>query len=353
MLMSKEFPLGIDELNNVVKINLNDVPHLLIGGSTGSGKSNFLHSTITHLVTHNSPESLKMILVDTKLVELSLYEKIPHLMEPVVNYANDFSSTLTRLISEIDRRMLNFKKEKVRNLDEYNKKSDIKIPNVIVIVDELADLFSRDERCIDKMMRVINISRAAGIHMILSTQRPSSDSIPGVIKANIPGRIAFKTASEVDSRIIIGPSHWSASTLNVGEAIYCCSGKDNITWVKTKFVSIDEINSVVNSLIKSKEKIELTIEDIIPESLDKENIGENGYFVITEADHRMCVLAINEFYPGELVPKSGIVGMLCSVVKTNMMIDVMIKDGFLKRSAVKDLYEWNKSVGSSILGINL
>ena len=193
-------PLGRDVSGNAVVAALNDMPHLLIAGATGSGKSVCMNSFLTSLLFQNAPHELKLILIDPKRVELMPYDGIPHLLTPVITEAERALQALRWAVAEMGRRLHRFSESGVRNLDEYNEKQKEEenvLPRVVIVVDELADLMMRQYRRDTETMvaRIAQMARATGMHLIIATQRPSVDVITGLIKANIPTRIAFRTVS--------------------------------------------------------------------------------------------------------------------------------------------------------------
>ena len=185
--------------------DLTSMPHLLIAGTTGSGKSVCINTIILSLLYRHKPEICKFILIDTKMLELSTYEGIPHLLCPVITEAKKAASVLGWVVKEMENRYKLMTKVSVRNIDSYNAKHKISMPYIVVIVDEMSDLMlvaSKDiENCIQKLSQM---ARAAGIHIIMATQRPSVDVITGTIKANFPTRISFQVSSKIDSRTILG-----------------------------------------------------------------------------------------------------------------------------------------------------
>lgn len=200
------FPLGLDVAGKPVYADLSVMPHLLIGGATGSGKSVFLSSLISSLLYKFSPEELRMIIVDPKRVELTLFDDIPHLVEPVVKEVADVIIVLQKALREMERRYDLLSNAGVRNIFGYNQRyPENKLPYLIIIVDELADIMlTRQKAQVESMIcRLAQLARATGIHLVVATQRPSVDIITGLIKANFPSRIAFAVSTQVDSRVIL------------------------------------------------------------------------------------------------------------------------------------------------------
>ncbi|MBI2592236.1 hypothetical protein HYW36_02045 [Candidatus Saccharibacteria bacterium] len=197
--------IGKDISGNAIVGDLERMPHLLIAGQTGSGKSVMINTMITSLLYRNSPSDLKLILVDPKQVEMNLYKDIPHLLAPVIHDPEKCISALKWAVAEMERRLKAFAEVGRRNIAEYNQlKKEEGMPYVVIVVDELADLMMMAARDVEALVvRIAQKARAAGIHLVIATQRPSVDVITGLIKANVPGRIAFTTISQVDSRTII------------------------------------------------------------------------------------------------------------------------------------------------------
>jgi DNA segregation ATPase FtsK/SpoIIIE, S-DNA-T family len=199
------FVIGKDIVGNPMLGDLETMPHLLVAGQTGSGKSVMINTLLTSLLYHNSPSDMKLILVDPKQVEMALYKDIPHLLSPVITEPEKCISALKWAIAEMERRLKAFAEVGKRNIGEYNSlKKEEGMPYIVIVIDELYDLMAMAARDVEALIaRLAAKARAAGIHLVLATQRPSVDVITGLIKANIPARIAFTTVSQVDSRTII------------------------------------------------------------------------------------------------------------------------------------------------------
>ncbi len=199
------FAIGRDIAGDPVIGQLDKMPHLLIAGATGSGKSVMINTLLTSLLYRNSPSDLKLILVDPKQVELTPYNDIPHLLTPVITEPEKCISALKWAVNEMERRYSLLAEEKVRNIQGYNEmKTDERMPYIVIVIDELADLMMLAARDVESLIvRLAQKARAVGVHLVLATQRPSVDVITGLIKANVPARIAFTVASQVDSRTII------------------------------------------------------------------------------------------------------------------------------------------------------
>ena len=238
--------LGLDVSGNSLVADLTKMPHVLIAGQTGSGKSVCINTFLASILFRASPTEVKLILVDPKRVELTGYNGIPHLLAPVIVEPEKVISALRWILSEMDRRYKLFSQAGARNIDSYNEMSGFQaLPYIVLIIDELADvmLFSPVE-VEDAVTRIAQMSRAVGIHMILSTQRPSVDVITGLIKANIPCRIAFAVASQVDSRVILD-GQGAEKLLGRGDMLYLPHEKAKPVRVQGAYISDKDMNSLV------------------------------------------------------------------------------------------------------------
>lgn len=243
-----ELVLGIENSGRVVKVNLGDLPHALIGGSTGSGKSVCLNSIISTLLLNNTPDDLRLILIDPKRVELAAYNSVPHLFIPVVTDPVEAVSALDIAVKEMDRRYKLLAEHGCRNIAAYNKKVE-KMPWIVVCVDEMSDLMIQSNKEVEESCkRIAQLGRAAGLHMIICTQRPSVDVLSGTIKANFPERVAFATSSSVDSRVIIDNSG-AEQLLGDGDGIYSSGGR--LTRFQGAFISDREIDAIVKYRIRA------------------------------------------------------------------------------------------------------
>jgi S-DNA-T family DNA segregation ATPase FtsK/SpoIIIE len=241
--------MGLDVSGKVIVADLARMPHVLIAGQTGSGKSVCINTFLSTMLLRASPSEVKFILVDPKRVELTGYNGIPHLLSPVIIDPEKVISALRWIMGEMDRRYKLFSQAGVRNIDGYNEMSGFQaLPFIVLIIDELADimLFSPVE-VEDAITRIAQLSRATGIHMILSTQRPSVDVITGLIKANIPCRTAFAVASQVDSRVILD-SQGAEKLLGRGDMLYLPPERAKPTRIQGAFISDSDINSLVSFL---------------------------------------------------------------------------------------------------------
>ena len=227
------------------------MPHLLVAGSTGSGKSVCINTIIASILFRAAPEEVRLILVDPKVVELTNYNGIPHLLTPVVTNAKQAASALHWAVVEMERRYSLFADTQVREINRYNEVVDEKLPFIIIIIDELADLMMVAAVDVeDAILRLAQKARAAGIHLILATQRPSVDVITGIIKANIPSRIAFAVSSQTDSRTILDMGG-AEKLLGKGDMLFYPIGANRPQRVQGAFVSDEELDKLVN-YIKSQ-----------------------------------------------------------------------------------------------------
>ncbi len=243
--------LGKDIAGTPIVCDLARMPHMLIAGQTGSGKSVCINAIINSLLYRAGPEEVRLILVDPKVVELQCYNNIPHLLIPVVNDPHKAAAALAWAVAEMMERYDKFAERKVRNLDGYNTvlgPGEKPMARIVIIIDELADLMMVCKKDVEEYIcRLTQLARAAGIHLIVATQRPSVDVITGLIKANIPSRIAFKTASSVDSRTILD-RNGSEQLLGWGDMLYLPTGSFAPTRVQGCFLSDEEVNAVVNDV---------------------------------------------------------------------------------------------------------
>ena len=248
---------GQDIMGNSVTWQINKTPHMLVAGSTGSGKSVCINSLIVSMLMRTRPDEVKLVLVDPKKVELSMYNGVPHLLAPVVTDARKANIALKKIVVEMERRYDLFESSGTKNIEGYNKLVDKKneddpslnmkrLPFIVVIIDELADLMMVAAKEVeDSIMRITQMARAAGIHLIVATQRPSTDVITGVVKANIPTRVAFAVSSQIDSRTILDMVG-AEKLLGKGDMLFLPQGENIPIRVQGTFISDDEIKAVVD-----------------------------------------------------------------------------------------------------------
>ena len=252
--------------------DLASMPHLLIAGTTGSGKSVCINTIILSLLYRHTPDNCKFILIDPKMLELSTYEGIPHLLCPVITEAKKAASVLGWVVKEMESRYRLMTKEGVKNIDGYNSKHTLSMPYIVVVVDEMSDLMLVAGKEIENYIQKLSqMARAAGIHIIMATQRPSVDVITGTIKANFPTRISFQVTSKIDSRTILG-EQGAEQLLGKGDMLYMSSA-NRIVRIHAPFVSENEIEKVNNYLRSQAEPN--YVDEILSYADDKE-IGENS-----------------------------------------------------------------------------
>ena len=251
--------------------DLTSMPHLLIAGTTGSGKSVCINTIILSLLYRHTPDRCKFILIDPKMLELSTYEGVPHLLCPVITEAKKAASVLGWVVKEMENRYRLMTKDGVRNIDGYNGKHQLPMPYIVVVVDEMSDLMLVAGKEIENYIQKLSqMARAAGIHIIMATQRPSVDVITGTIKANFPTRISFQVTSKIDSRTILG-EQGAEQLLGKGDMLYMSSA-NKIVRIHAPFVSDNEIEKINNSLRAQAEP------DYIDEILnftDEKEVGGN------------------------------------------------------------------------------
>ena len=278
--------LGKDVAGNVELADIAKMPHVLIAGSTGSGKSVCINTIITSIIYNAKPSEVKFVMVDPKVVELSVYNGIPHLLIPVVTDPKKAAGALAWAVQEMDDRYNKFAEKGVRDLKGYNKAIEKenefgKLPQIVIIIDELADLMMVAKNDVeDAICRLAQKARAAGMHLVIATQRPSVDVITGLIKANVPSRIAFAVSSQVDSRTILD-SVGAEKLLGKGDMLFFPSGAPKPSRVQGAFVSDDEVEKIV-SFIKSNGTATYS-EDIL-ESIENNNKTDKEIVESTEDD---------------------------------------------------------------------
>jgi len=252
--------------------DLSSMPHLLIAGTTGSGKSVCINTIILSLLYKHTPEKCKFILIDPKMLELSTYEGVPHLLCPVITEAKKAASVLGWVVKEMESRYRLMTKEGVRNIDSYNAKHKLPMPYIVVVVDEMSDLMLVAGKEIENYIQKLSqMARAAGIHIIMATQRPSVDVITGTIKANFPTRISFQVTSKIDSRTILG-EQGAEQLLGKGDMLYMSSA-NKIVRIHAPFVSDNEIEKINNFL---RSQAEPDYVDEILNFVDEKEINETS-----------------------------------------------------------------------------
>ncbi len=268
--------LGQDIVGQPVITDLSKMPHLLIAGATGTGKSVGLNAMICSLLYRHFPDKLRLLMIDPKRIELSLYDGIPHLLHPVVNEPKEATRALRWAVMEMERRYSLLEEAKCRNLEGYNKKAEAPLPYLVIIIDELADLMMVSSKEVEaSIARLAQMARAAGIHLIVATQRPSVDVLTGLIKANFPARISFKVSSKVDSRTILDITG-AERLLGMGDMLFLAPGTATPERIHGAYVSEAEITNIVEFLkVQAEPEYDLSVvEPIAGEEEEKKGSGE-------------------------------------------------------------------------------
>jgi S-DNA-T family DNA segregation ATPase FtsK/SpoIIIE len=339
--------LGKDIFGQPIITDLSAMPHLLVAGATGSGKSVALNTMVLSLLFSASPQEVRLLMIDPKMLELSAYDGIPHLIAPVITKPRDAARMLHRMVIEMQDRYKKLAEMGVRNIESYNKaislkensksaKSDSKeteektnpekLPYLVIIIDELADLmFSVSSEVEDSITRLAQMARAAGIHLILATQRPSVDVLTGVIKANFSARISFQVTSKTDSRTILD-TNGAENLLGRGDMLFLTPGTGKITRIHGSFVSDIEIKKVTEFI---KKQAPTQYEDLLPSPTDQESGQES------ERD---------QFYEQaiDLVTTTGQASI--------SMIQRRLRIGFNRAARMVEMMEEDGIVGPSIAG---
>ncbi|KGH56051.1 cell division protein FtsK [Oenococcus oeni S22] len=281
-------PLGRDVNNDVVSADLSAMPHLLIAGATGSGKSVAINGIISSLLMRLKPNEVKLMMVDPKRVELSMYNDLPHLLAPVISEPRKAARGLQKAVKEMERRYELFADHGVRNIDGWNKKvldynkikghAMPKMPYIVIIVDELADLMMTAKSDVETaIVRIAQMGRAAGVHLILATQRPSVDVITGLIKANVPSRIAFAVSSGIDSRTILD-QNGAEKLLGKGDMLFAPVGKEPIR-IQGAFIPDRDVETITNYIREESSAqyaSSMLVEDVELGDNSSEETGANG-----------------------------------------------------------------------------
>ncbi len=293
------FALGKDVAGDVVITDIAKMPHLLIAGSTGSGKSVCINTLITSIIYKAKPSEVKLLMVDPKVVELSVYNGIPHLLIPVVTDPKKAAGALAWAVQEMVNRYSLFAQKNVRDVKGYNeaaeKNGEAKLPQIVVIIDELADLMMVAAKEVeDAICRLAQMARAAGMHLVIATQRPSVDVITGIIKANIPSRIAFAVSSQVDSRTILDGAG-AEKLLGKGDMLFYPTGATKPTRIQGAFISDKEVENIVKFVQKegNPQYDERIIESIEradePEKVSNKDDEEDGVDELLDEAIDMCI----------------------------------------------------------------
>ena len=257
------------------------MPHVLIAGTTGSGKSGCINTILTSILLRATPDEVRLILIDPKRIELNYYESIPHLLTPVVSSPKEASVVLLNVVTEMERRYVQLSQLRARNLAEANralrKRDEQELPYLLVVIDELADLMMVSPQEVeDAIIRLAQKSRAVGIHLVLATQRPSVDVITGMIKANVPSRIAFAVSSQTDSRVILD-ANGAESLLGQGDMLFKPLGTSRLQRLQGAYVSEEEVALVVEQ-VKAQREQEVDASYLERRRSSPTRDGEDGEF---------------------------------------------------------------------------
>lgn len=330
--------VGKDINGDYIVADMGKMPHLLIAGQTGSGKSVGMNGFILSLLYKNSPDMLRMIMIDPKRVELGMYNGIPHLLTPVINDPEKALNSLKWSVAEMLRRYDILQIARARNLGEYNEKvsKKDKMPHIVIIIDELADLMmSGNKKEVESAIaRIAQMARAVGMHLIVATQRPSVDIITGLIKANIPSRIAFTVASQIDSRTILD-SMGAEDLLGNGDLLYSPTGSSAPERIQGVYVGIDEVEAVVNHIKRTIDPAML--EDIYDASIVD---GDRGNFEGSMSDGNN-----REFDEDPKIIEEAIQVVRAEWKASTSMLQRRMKLGYARAARVIDILEGMGIVG--------
>ena len=279
--------LGKDIVGKPFVTDLKKLPHLLIAGTTGSGKSVGINSMILSLLYKNSPDNLRLVMIDPKMLEFSMYNDIPHLLTPVITKAVDAINALANMVSEMEKRYTLMAKTKTKNIENFNEKAQKDglptMPYIVVVIDELADLMMTSGKDVEySIARLAQMARASGIHLIVATQRPSVDVVTGLIKANLPSRLSYKVGQKIDSKIILD-SMGAESLLGRGDMLFTPPGMPGLVRIHAPWSTETEIEKVVEFL-KDQREVEYDMNFIKDKNLGSSSSGSKGARNISDED---------------------------------------------------------------------
>jgi S-DNA-T family DNA segregation ATPase FtsK/SpoIIIE len=324
--------LGKDISGSSVWTDLARMPHVLIAGTTGSGKSGCINTILTSTLLRSTPDEVRMILIDPKRIELNYYESIPHLMTPVVSSPKEASAVLTNVVAEMERRYERLSQVRARNLPEANRafrrRGEPALPYLLVVIDELADLMMISPQAVeDAIIRLAQKSRAVGIHLVLATQRPSVDVITGMIKANVPSRIAFAVSSQTDSRVILDSSG-AESLLGQGDMLFKPLGTSRLQRVQGAYVSEEEVALVVEQCrVQREQELDESLLEL-PEVFAEDADEDHGDFDPDEdplLDKAIEIVVVNQTASVSLLQRRLRVGY----TRAGRLIDMLERRGII------------------------
>ncbi|UCG34579.1 MAG: DNA translocase FtsK, partial [Candidatus Omnitrophota bacterium] len=325
--------IGKDVSGNPVVADLKEMPHLLIAGATGSGKTVCVNSLISSILYKSKPDEVKLILIDPKMVELAPYAAIPHLLHPVICEAKKAFIALNWAVEEMERRYRALASEGARNIESYNARGGEKLPYIIIIVDELADLMVVAKESVETaIQRLAQLSRAVGIHLVLATQRPSVDVITGIIKANFPARISFKVSSKVDSRTVLD-GNGADKLLGKGDLLFLKPGAVKLIRAQGAFIDDEDIETLTNfvrsqggpvyeeAIIEGEKKHALNVEG--------DELYDDAVRTILQARQASASILQRRLRVGytraarllDLMEQTGVVGPFCGSKAREILVD--------------------------------
>jgi S-DNA-T family DNA segregation ATPase FtsK/SpoIIIE len=337
------FVLGRDVSGEPIFANIEKMPHILIAGATGSGKSILVHSLITSLLYKNSPATLRLVLIDPKRVELSMYDGIPHLITPVITENKKALGVLKWAIQEMDRRYELLQRAGSRDIKSYNAKSkpEDQLPFILIGIDEMADLMSSFGREVEgAIVRLAQMARATGIHLLLATQRPSVEVITGLIKANIPARVALQVASQIDSRTILDGAG-AEKLLGHGDLLFLSAELSKPKRIQGSYITEEELKSVVE-FIKENNKVEA------PESSEsdgEENIDKAGPIMPAGFDHFINASGESDDSDGDDMFDEAVAVVAEAKKASASLLQRRLKVGYARAARLLDLMEAADLIG--------